>query len=454
VVNWAGDPRKSVTADATAFPPRLSPRGSFALWREVVKGRATAWEPWAREAAMTLRRSMLGGMRRRVEELRLLSEQLYEADRLKNEFLATVGHELRTPLNAIVGWLHLLRQEAASSPRAAQAIETIERNAKAQSRLVDDLLDISRIVSGKLTFDVAPVNVASIAEASIAAVRPAATAKHIRLQSALDSTALVLGDASRLQQVFTNLLSNATKFTPREGRVQVFVEKRDSSVEVTVADTGQGIDAEFIPYVFDRFRQADSGLDRRTSGLGLGLAIARHIVELHGGTIAAASEGAGRGATFTVRLPLSVAVRKASSRADTSARRSLDCPPELAGLRVLVVEDDADANAMMTAMLQECEAEVAAAFDAQGGLDLVSTFKPDVIVSDVGLPVRDGYWFIAQLRERSRENGGMTPAVAVTAHARVEDRAQALYAGFNNHVPKPIDPIELFAVIAALRRQP
>jgi two-component system, chemotaxis family, sensor kinase Cph1 len=447
-VNWGGDPRKVETVDAGGVP-RLSPRGSFALWREAVRGRSLPWEPWAQEAARNLRRSMLGGIRKRADELRVLSERLVEADRMKDEFLATVGHELRTPLNAIVGWLHILKQSGVSPDRSARAIETIERNAHAQARLVDDLLDVSRIISGKMTFDVKPMSVGTVVERAIEAMRPAADAKSIRIQSALDSTAMVLGDATRLQQVMTNLLSNAVKFTPKTGRVQVFVERRESSVDLSVADTGCGIDPAFLPHVFERFRQADGSIGRRASGLGLGLAIVRHIVELHGGTVSVQSEGEGRGSTFIVRLPLSVAVRRTSGDA-TPLTNTLECPPELAGLRILIVEDDEDAGAMIRAMLEDCQAEVAVATSADQGLELVERFRPEVIVSDIGLPERDGYWFIGKLRALPPERGGRTPAVALTAHARVEDRAQALYAGFNNHVPKPIDPIELFAVISTL----
>ncbi len=449
-VNWAGDPRKMEMIDERGVP-RLSPRGSFALWREVVKGRSLPWQPWTHEAALNLRRAMLGGVRRRADEFRLLSEQLLDTDRVKDEFLATVGHELRTPLNAIVGWIHLLKQSEVPADRVRRAIETIERNAHAQVKLVDDLLDVGRIVSGKLTLEVTPVNVGPIVERAIDAIRPAADAKHIRLESAVDSTAMVLGDANRLQQVMANLLSNAVKFTDKAGRVQVFVERRDSSVDLSVADTGRGIPAEFLPHVFERFRQADSGSGRRAGGLGLGLAIVRHIVELHGGTVWAHSDGEGKGATFTVRLPLSVAARRTTGGLEGAERRDLECPPALVGLRILVVDDDEDALEMIQTMLEDCRAEVAVASSAQAALAQLDRFQPDVIVSDIGLPERDGYWFIREVRAREVGHGGLTPAVALTAHAGVEDRARALYAGFNSHVPKPIDPIELFAVIAALR---
>ena len=451
-VDWAGDPRKQQTEDDGSGAPRLSPRGSFALWREIVKGRSLPWEPWQVQAASNLRKLLVSGIRRRADELRVMNEQLSEADRLKDEFLATVGHELRTPLNAMLGWLHLLRTGAVTVERRDRALDTIERNARAQSGLIDDLLDISRIVAGKLKLHVQPLELGSLIERAIDGVRPAAQAKGIRLQSALDSTANILGDPQRLQQVASNLLTNAVKFTPKGGRVQVVVERNDSSVDVSVADTGQGIPASLLPHVFERFRQGDAGTGRKSTGLGLGLAIVRHIVELHGGTVHAASEGQGHGATFTVRLPLSVTARRASALPVSPAvgERDLDCPPELRGLRILVLDDEPDAREVLRTLLEHCGSTVETAASVADGLALVDTFQPQAIVSDIGMPDVDGYSFIQRLRARPPEDGGRIPVVALTAHARAEDRARALYAGFNNHVPKPVEPIELFAVISAL----
>jgi len=453
-VDWAGDPRKVSVVDDSGVP-RLSPRGSFALWRETVRGRSAPWEPWHVEAASNLRRLLLSSVRRRADELRVMNEELELADRTKDEFLATVGHELRTPLNAMLGWIHILRTGAGpgvNEDRRERALDTIERNARAQAQLIDDLLDVSRIVAGKLTLSVQPLDLGGVVERVIEGLRPAADAKQIRIQSALDSTATILGDGGRLQQVASNLLSNAVKFTPKGGRVQVFVERRESSVDLTVADTGQGIPADFLPHVFERFRQADGALSRKSSGLGLGLAIVRHIVELHGGTVVASSEGTGRGATFTVRLPLSVAARR-SQAADvlTASRHDFECPPALEGLRILVVDDEPDARQMLATLLEACKSEVRAAASGYEALDLLAVWHPDVIVSDVGMPEMDGFSFIEQLRQRAAAAGGRIPAVALTAHARVEHRARALHAGFNSHVPKPVDPVELFAVIASLR---
>jgi light-regulated signal transduction histidine kinase (bacteriophytochrome)/CheY-like chemotaxis protein len=452
-VDWAGDPRKASVTDESGVP-RLSPRGSFALWRETVRGRSLPWEPWQIEAASNLRRLLLSSVRRRADELRVMNEELALADRTKDEFLATVGHELRTPLNAMLGWIHILRggDAQAVADRRERALDTIERNARVQAQLIDDLLDVSRIVAGKLTLTVQPVDLGGVVDRVLEGLRPAAEAKQIRVQSALDSTATILGDGNRLQQVAANLLSNAIKFTPKGGRVQVFVERRESSVDLSVADTGQGISAEFLPHVFERFRQADGALSRKTSGLGLGLAIVRHIVELHGGTVVAHSEGQGKGATFTVRLPLSVAARR-SPPADAliTARRDFDCPPELEGMQILVVEDEPDARQMLTTLLESCRAEVRATASAFEALDLLTVWRPDVIVSDVGMPEMDGFSFIETLRKRPAAEGGAIPAIALTAHARVEHRARALYSGFSNHVPKPVEPVELFAVIASLR---
>jgi light-regulated signal transduction histidine kinase (bacteriophytochrome)/CheY-like chemotaxis protein len=452
-VDWAGDPRKvSVVDDAGV--PRLSPRGSFALWRETVRDRSLPWEPWQIEAASNLRRLLLSGVRQRADELRVMNEQLAVADRTKDEFLATVGHELRTPLNAMLGWIHILRtgQGLSAEDRRERALDTIERNARAQAQLIDDLLDVSRIVAGKLTLTVQPLELGGVVERVIEGLRPAADARQIRIQSALDSTSTILGDAGRLQQVAANLLSNALKFTPKGGRVQVFVERRESSVDLTVADTGQGIPAEFLPHVFERFRQADGALSRESSGLGLGLAIVRHIVELHGGTVVALSEGPGRGATFTVRLPLSVATRRAPpTDALAASSHNFDCPPALEGLRILIVDDEPDARHMLVAMLEACKSEVRAVASGFEALDCLTSWRPDVIVSDVGMPEMDGFSFIEALRLRPAAEGGRIPAVALTAHARVEHRARALHAGFNAHVPKPVDPVELFAVIASVR---
>lgn len=376
------------------------------------------------------------------------------ATRLRDEFLATVSHELRTPLTSILGWAQMLQLDGLSAEQRRHAIDTIERNARAQAQLIEDLLDVSSILAGKLRLEVQTVNIREIVEAALETVRPAAEARGVRLQATLASGATVMGDPQRLQQVVWNLLSNAVKFTPRAGRVQVLVERRDSSVEIVVADTGKGIAPEFQPHVFERFRQADGATTRRHGGLGLGLSIVRQLVEMHGGTVSVFSEGEDRGASFTVRIPLAVTLRREVETPETlrkeAAKQDLHCPPELAGLRVLVVDDERDTREMLGMLLRRCGVEVTLAASAAEALRSIEAERPDVLVSDIGMPGEDGYSLLEKLRKLPREAGGTLPAVALTAYARSEDRTRALLAGFNNHVAKPVEPLELLAVIASL----
>ncbi len=390
-----------------------------------------------------------------VSRLKQIETELRGANRLKDEFLATVSHELRTPLTAILGWATMLRGNKFDEATAASALETIERNARAQSQLIEDLMDVSRIITGKLRLDVRPVDLASVVEAAVEAVRPAAEAKGIRLQRVLDTYAgPVPGDPVRLQQVVWNLLSNAIKFTPKGGRVQVRLERVNSHVEIVVSDTGPGISPDFLPHAFERFRQADAAITRKHGGLGLGLAIVRHLVELHGGAVSVESGGEGQGATFSVQLPLMivhgevVAEERRHPRAEAPGEAL--CRPQLDGLRVLVVDDERDARLMLKAMLAQCGAEVAEADSAAGALAAFEEFRPDVLVSDIGMPEEDGYSLIRKIRALAPERGGRTPAAALTAYAGVEDRKRALLAGYQVHVPKPVDPTELLAVVASL----
>lgn len=393
---------------------------------------------------------------RRLEQERaelLAAEQAARAEaeranRLKDEFLATVSHELRTPLTAMIGWLQMLRSGQLAEARHAHALETVERNARTQAQLVEDILDVSRIMSGKLHLEVVPVALADVVEAAIESVRPAATAKGIRLQATLDSHAQVLGDPMRLQQIAWNLVANAVKFTPRGGRVQVVVAREGSAAVVRVADTGQGIAAEFLPFVFERFRQADGGITRRFGGLGLGLAIVKHLAEQHGGTILADSEGEGRGATFTVRLPVSPARTTAPRRPETA--RALPLRPELVGLVVVVVDDEPDTRELLREVLEGAGMTVHVASGTREALARVRDVRPDLVVSDLGMPDEDGFAFVQQLRALPEDEGGRIPAVALTALARTEDRTRALLAGFRAHVPKPIDLAELLAVLVSL----
>ncbi|HEU4403914.1 MAG TPA: ATP-binding protein [Polyangiaceae bacterium] len=381
--------------------------------------------------------------------------QAESANRMKDEFLATVSHELRTPLNAILGWATMLQDGGLDGPAQARALATIGRNARAQTRLIEDLLDLSRILQGKVVIAVGPVELARVVEAALEAVRPAADAKGVRLEPALDARAALAGDAERLQQVAWNLLSNAIKFTPRGGRVRVSLRRKPSHVELAVADTGQGISADFVPHVFEPFRQADGGTARRAGGLGLGLSIVRSLVELHGGTVAVASEGEGRGATFAVRLPTAHARGErapagAAPAAGEAAPGAPDCPPSVAGLRVLVVEDEADTRALLAFALGQCGALVTEAAGAAEALACLERERFDVLVSDVGMPGEDGYSLLERVRRLPPERGGRTPAVALTAYARVEDRARALRAGFEAHLAKPAEPAELLRAVAAL----
>jgi PAS domain S-box-containing protein len=394
-----------------------------------------------------------------AEDNARLLEEAKEANRLKDEFLATVSHELRTPLTSITGWVRMLRSGMLDEPQASRALETIDRNTRAQTQIIEDLLDISRIISGKLRLDIRLVELASIIEAAIESARPAAEAKGIRLQMLLDPKASpVAGDADRLQQVVWNLVSNAVKFTPKGGRVQVRLERVNSHLEISVSDTGQGIAPGFLPHVFERFRQGDSSIARRYGGLGLGLAIVRQLVEMHGGTVAATSPGDGEGATFTVTLPLAILhsrsfqeTKETFHSPNSRPKIPFECPPQLQGLRVLVVDDETDAREMLAFVLSQCRAEVRAAASAEEALAMLEDFNPHVLVSDIGMPEQDGYDLIRKVRAQEKiAKQKPIPAIALTAYTRIEDRMQALSAGFQTHIPKPVEPAELAAVIASL----
>jgi PAS domain S-box-containing protein len=381
-----------------------------------------------------------------------------EAERialLKDEFLATVSHEMRTPLTAMLGWVQLLRNGTLSSDTVPQALETIERNARAQAKLIDDLLDMSRILSGRLRLDVQQVQPAEIVEAAISAAEPAATAKTIRIISDLDpQTGPIVGDPTRLQQIIWNLLNNAIKFTPAKGTVTVKLKREEYSLDISVTDTGEGITPEFLPHVFDRFRQQDASTVRRHQGLGLGLAIVKQLVELHGGSVDARSEGVGLGATFVVHLPISAAmperIRHNPPPAATERPRD-DIPlPSLLGTKVLVVDDDADARELLRSILAQSGASVRTAGSAAEALEQFESRQPDVLVSDIGMPGRDGYDLIRHIRARSSESGGHVPALALTAFARSDDRRRAIGAGFHMHLAKPVEPAELVTVVSSL----
>ena len=378
-----------------------------------------------------------------------------EADRLKDEFLATLSHELRTPLTSILGWASMIRSGEVEGANAARAIETIERNARSQARLIDDLLDVSRIITGNLRLDLHPLNLAPIVDAALDALRPTADVKGIQLRTRFEpGECLVKGDPNRLRQVIWNLLSNSIKFTQRGGSVNIDLTCVESTARLTVSDTGEGISAVFLPYVFDRFRQAEGSISRRQGGLGLGLAVVRHLVELHGGTISAESEGLGRGSVFTVDLPLAQerrdAARAEERRRDVERRRSGSGVVRLDGLHVLLVEDDDDSRKLLGTMLKRCGARVTSTKSAREALTVFEGDLPDVLVSDIGMPDEDGYELIRKLRSAPPEKGGLTPAIALTGYASRKDRERALAAGYHQHIAKPIEQSEMIGAIAAL----
>ena len=381
--------------------------------------------------------------------------QAEAANRIKDEFLATLSHEIRTPLNSILGWVTLLRNHSLTDSEVQRALEVIERNARSQSHLINDLLDVSNIINGKLRLDVEPLMPEAVIKKAVESVRPAAAAKNIQLQTDLDEEAgPVLADADRLQQIVWNLLLNAIKFTPRDGQVKVKLKRAESHLEIIISDTGIGIEPELLPFVFDRFRQGDSSTTRKFGGLGLGLAIVRHLVEMHGGTVRVESEGLNRGAGFTVRFPLAQAPSCAEIDHFAMTNRELagwECGEDLADLRVLVVEDDHDSCQLLVAILTRCQAEVQAAANAVEALTILEEWHPDVIISDIEMPVMNGFEFIRNVR--SHKALAKIPAVALTAYARVEDRLRALASGFHMHLAKPAEPAELLAVVASLTKR-
>jgi signal transduction histidine kinase len=372
------------------------------------------------------------------------------ANRLKDEFLATLSHELRTPLNAIMGWAHVLGQSTGDRPTVQRAADVIRQNAAAQAQLIEDILDVSRIVGGRLVLDTRPVQMRAVIEDAIDSLAPASTAKNIQIDRRLADGVMVHGDRDRLQQVVWNLVSNALKFTPKGGRVEVELREEDGDAAIRVTDTGIGIPGDFLPFVFDRFRQADSSMSRRHSGLGLGMAIVRHLVELHGGTVSAESEGEGRGATFRLRLPRRADLPPMSEVVSRSAEGGDNGTAELEhlhGVHILVVEDDADSRNVLTLLLQKLGALVEAVPSAREAVDRVTLRRPDVMVSDIGMPDEDGYSLIRRVRQMPGDAAKKLPAIALTAYARRQDAEAALGAGFDCHLPKPVAPAELIKAI-------
>ncbi len=454
-----------------ATGPQRLPNGPLLLLME--RGNVTLLARPVRSVTLvTTLRSALRARRRQyevrehlVERARAVAERerlLVEAhaarddaeasNRAKDEFLATLSHELRTPLQAMLGWTQLLRSRELDPGSAAKGLETIERNTRLQMQLIEDLLDVSRIITGKLTLESVPLSVGQVVQTSVTALRSTAKHRGVTLDCREVTPAVLAGDPVRLEQVFSNLIGNAIKFTTSGGRVDVQVEARLGEAIVTVRDTGRGISPHALPHIFERFRQADSSTTRAHGGLGLGLAIVRHIVEAHGGRVHAESQGEGKGASFIVSLPLRTADGRVLSPADTVAPL-FPRPsglPSLGGIRVLVVEDDADARELLTSVLERCGAHVTAAASAADGLGALEEAWPHVLLSDISMPGEDGYEFIRKVRALERGGRRAIPAIALTANARVEDRARALAAGYTRHMAKPVDPTELAHLIARI----
>lgn len=475
VVNWAGDPAKSVVKGDS--PARLSPRGSFSLWKETVRGRSLPWTATDLAAADEFRKAMISRIVVQADDVlshnqvlkkaseekdqildseRAARSQAERINRLTDEFVATLSHELRTPLNAIQGWVHLLRSGSATVD-VAKGLDIIDRNTRVQTQMVNDLLDVSRINSGKLRLDVQSVSLPEVVEAALSTIQFSAQAKSITIHKTLDPMPgiSVSGDPQRLQQVVWNLLSNAVKFTPKGGMVHVELKRSGSYVELSVRDNGIGISRDFLPHVFDRFRQADASTTRSFGGLGLGLSIVRHLTEMHGGSIAVESPGVQAGSTFTVTLPIRAMTGDSGMRephpASEAGGLSIVDSPRVNGLAVLVVEDEADARDFVCRLLTEHGVRATGAGSVAEAMSELYDNHYDLVISDIGMPGGDGYSLIRQLRQLEERRGlPRVPCVALTAYARADDRRRIMLAGFQVHVAKPVEPAELLAVVANL----
>lgn len=396
-----------------------------------------------------------------LESERIARGEAERISRMKDEFLATLSHELRTPLNAILGWAQIMQLNSRDPEDVKRGIEVIERNARAQSQIIEDLLDMSRIISGKVRLDVSPIDLAAVVYAAVDTARPTAEAKGVKLESFIDPLHGVnfSGDANRLQQILWNLISNSIKFTPSGGTVQLHLQRSASQVELLIADSGEGIRADFLPYLFDRFRQADATTTRKHGGLGLGLSIVKQLVELHGGTINAYSDGPGKGSQFRIVLPFkttranepqAMGASRAREAAAAVALSLQDCRERLHGVRILIVDDEADARLLVQRLLEDCDARVSSADSAAAAMAALSADRFDLLISDIGMPGEDGYAFIRRVRALPEEQGGNIPAIALTAYARQDDRTKALSAGFQQHLSKPIDANDLIVAVASV----
>ncbi len=428
---------------------RLSPLGSFREWQETVRGRSLPWTDWEIDSARSLRTALMETLVQRAAELQQLNQELRHAAEAKDEFLATVSHELRNPMQAILGWSRLLATSELPDDRRGYALEVVQRNAEMQSQLIDDLLDISRLVSGKLRLEIRPCDLGGVVQAAIDTVSSAAEARSITVVKRVDSSAVdIQGDPDRLQQVVWNLLSNAIKFTPKGGRVDVRVERVGSSARISVSDDGEGIEPALLPHIFERFQQ---GKRSGGGGLGLGLSIVRGLTEMHGGTVEAFSDGPGKGSRFEIVLPLATVRRGEPERErERVARADEAVCPDLAGVRVLVVDDEPDATVLLSEILTSCGAVVLTANSAAQALEVLEAERVDVLLSDIGMPEMDGYALLREIRRRTPEGETPVPAAALTAYGRSQDRARAFRAGFQTHLSKPVEPIEVQTVVASL----
>ena len=438
----AGEPALQSLRNVTLLERPVAMRTLLSAVQAAMRGRARQYQM----------REQLQALQRAEALARAAQAQGEQASRMKDEFLATLSHELRTPLNAILGWSQLIRQRP-DAQMIEEGLSIIERNTRVQVQLIEDLLDMSRIISGKLRLDFEIIDIATFIDAAIETVGPAAKAKGVELRRVVIGKSFVAGDANRLQQVIWNLLSNAIKFTPAGGHVEVRAGRHDSRISISVADSGQGIKSEFLPHAFERFRQADGSTTRPQGGLGLGLAIVKNLVELHGGTVEASSAGENQGSTFTIMLPAARLDHPSDHRLrppDTIAKAPDLGRESLSGLKVLVVDDEPDARDLLRRLLERRHATVITAGSAIDGLQLLQQEKPDVLVSDIGMPMVDGYEFITQVRSLGAEHGGDLPAIALTAFARADDRARALRAGYTVHLSKPVEPANLIAIVASV----
>jgi signal transduction histidine kinase/ActR/RegA family two-component response regulator len=440
--------------------PQFAFKSAIIIFNRMVLFSSVVWFASSRRNAERKLREQSALLAEALKSEQLARRQAETSDRLKDEFLAVVSHELRTPLSAILGWASMLNLGELEEETTRNALRVIERNAKAQAEIIGDILDVSRIITGKLRIDARPVELATVVQSAAETLQLAADAKAISLSVSLDGNAgLVGGDPDRLQQVVWNLVSNAIKFTPKNGRVEIRVEQVDSNIEVRVSDNGIGIGSEFLPHVFERFRQADSSTTRTYGGLGLGLAIVRHLVELHGGTVAAESAGRGQGAKFIVRLPLATTPLATQGKLEfqpgvkVEPKAIVTERPNLAGLRVLLVDDEPDTLEILSLILGQFGADVRGAGSAGDALETFLQWKPDVLVSDLGMPGEDGFALIGKVRALTTEQGRDIPAAALTAHVREEDRVQALAAGYQTHIKKPVDPAKLAAAVASLGKR-